>query len=110
MSTTYKLVQGDRRPIITVQLTDIATGTPVDLQLTSTTVTGKFRRKGSTTVLQTITGTKIDGGYSGQVQFSWPAGALDVAKGNYEMEVSISFDGQTHTVLDIIKLKLREDF
>lgn len=110
MSTKYKLVQGDRRPYITVQVSDDATATPVDVSLSTTTVTGKFRKKNTSTVLQTITATKPNGGYDGLVQFAWPASALDVAAGNYELEITIDFNGQTQTVLDIVQFKLRADF
>lgn len=104
-----RLVQGDRRPIITVQLTDKSTGAAIDIAANSTTVYLKFRRQYATSLLQTITGDKIPG-FPGLVSFTFPAAALDVDAGTYEGEVSIDFNGAGQTCLDKITFPLREDF
>lgn len=109
-----RLVQGDRRPIITVQLTDQSTGAAVDIDAAVVSVYLKFRLKNSTTLLQTITGDKIPG-FPGLVSFTFPLAALDVAAGTYEGEISIDFLNTApgtvvQTCLDVVTFVLREDF
>lgn len=109
-----RLVQGDRRPIVTVQLTDKSTGAAVDIDAATTSVYLKFKLQNATTVLQTITGDKV-AGFPGLVSFTFPAAALDVAAGTYQGEVSIDFLNTTpgtvvQTCLDLITFILCEDF
>ncbi len=49
-----RLVEGDERPVIVLTLTDDNTGSPIDLSLSTTVVTIKFREAGTTTLLSTI--------------------------------------------------------
>lgn len=107
--TIVRLVQGDRRPIITVQLTDKSTNAAVDIAASTTTVYLKFRLQNASSVLQTITGDKV-AGFPGLVSFTFPAAALDVSAGTYEGEVSVDFNGSVQTCLDKITFPLREDF
>lgn len=129
MAQRLKLVQGDTRPPVVVQLTDDAG--PVDLSSGSTVVRMDFREEGSTTILATIIGSKLTGyiadpdtgeidqnppydvaGAGGRVQFSWlGTTALSGEPGNYEGEVYVTYpDTSVQTVYDLLKFKLREDF
>jgi len=105
-----RLVKGDERPVIVLTLTDDVTGSPIDLSLGTTTVTVKFRKAATTTVLNTISCNKLSGGTTGQVQFSFVGGVLDVDAGMYEGEVIINFDGQVQTVYDTLRFTVRENF
>lgn len=99
-----------------------AVGRVMDLSDSTTVVTMKLRAQGTTTLLQTITCTKLFGGYTGMVRLDWPADSLDLDGGRYEMEVSADFDGlvltagKYWTVWDttktskVGKVKIREDF
>lgn len=104
-----RLVQGDQRPVESIQLWDEDANVAVDISAASTVVTKKFRLKGSTTILQTIVGDKVPG-FPGLVTFTYPTNALNVAAGTYESEYSVSFNGAVQTCLDIVTHPLREDF
>ena len=120
-----RLVQGDTRPDIVVALVNKSTWEPVDLSSPGTSIVMRFRAANSTTVLQTIAGTKLTGqvlsdgrldtsvttaGAGGRAKFVWPAGALDVDPGYYEGEISVNFsDGSVQTVYDLVKFYVRED-
>lgn len=126
MSTRIKLVQGDTRPSIIVDMLDRSTWAPIDVSAAGTVVTMKFKAVGSDTILQTITATKLTGqllpdgttdpsvspaGAGGRVSFAWPTGALDVDQGNYEGEISIAFaDGTLQTIYDTLSFYVRADF
>lgn len=108
--STIKLVQGDNLPEITLTLTDGNTGNPIDLSAATTTVEVKFRAAGSSTVLATLSCSKVNGGGDGKVKFFFPGTTLNIAAGAYEGEIAISFNGLIQTVYDVIKFRLREDF
>jgi hypothetical protein len=105
-----RLVKGDERPVIVLTLTDDNTGSPIDLSLSTTVVQVKFREAGTTTLLSTIACTKMSGGTTGQVQFYFAAGELDVDPGMYEGEIVISFNGEIQTVYDTLRFTVRENF
>lgn len=109
MVDTIRLVQGDSRPDITLSLTDESTGDPLDLSDATTTVNVKFRAAGSTTLLSTIACTKTDPA-NGEVQFNFAGGVLNVAGGLYEGEIEIDYNGETHTVYEVLKFRVRDDF
>lgn len=122
---TIKLVQGDTRPQVVIDLKD-QDGLAIDC--TGSVVRMYFRKTGTTTLLQTITGTLLTGfrnsdgtlttgspytvaGSGGRVSFNWPVGALNVDQGIYEGEVEITFPDTTiQTVYERIKFKVRADF
>jgi hypothetical protein len=105
-----RLVKGDEKPVIVLTLTDDITGTPIDLSLGTTTVSVKFREAGTTTVLSTISCSKLSGGTTGQVQFGFTGGVLDVDPGMYEGEIAIDFNGQVQTVFDTLRFTVRANF
>lgn len=126
MADRIKLVQGDTRPVVTVQLADDAG--PIDLSNPGTSILLKFRAEGSTTLIVELEGTKLTGheadstldtaapydvaGAGGRCQFSWAdSTALDGDAGNYEAEIEITFaDGTVQTAYNLLKFKLREQF
>jgi len=105
-----RLVEGDERPVIVLTLTDDNTGSPIDLSLSTTVVTVKFREAGTTTLLSTISTSKLSGGTTGQVQFDFTGGVLNVDPGMYEGEIVINFNGQVQTVYDTLRFTVRENF
>lgn len=105
-----RLVQGDERPLVIVTLTDDITNTPLDLSASTTTVQVKFRAQGSTTLLSTINCAKINGGVSGQIQFDFNGGVLNVDPGMYEGEIVVSYNGELQTVYETIRFRVRDNF
>lgn len=107
---TIKLVSGDAFPAVTVTLTDGADGDPIDVSAGTTTVYLKFRESGTTTLLDTITCTKLDA-VNGVVSFNFVGGALDdLDAGLYEGEIEIDFNGSTHTLYELLKFRVRDEF
>ena len=109
MVDTIRLVQGDSKPDITLVLTDESTGNPLDLSAATTTVNVKFRAAGTTTLLSTISCIKTDAA-NGEVQFNFAGGVLNVAGGLYEGEIEIDYNGETQTVYEVLKFRVRDDF
>jgi len=105
-----RLVAGDEKPVVILTLTDDITGGVIDLSNSTTTISVKFRAAGTTTVLSTITFTKLRGGTTGQVQFDFNGDVLDVDAGQYEGENQISFNGQIQTVFDVLRFVVRDNF
>lgn len=105
-----RLVKGDEKPLIVLTLTDDITGTPIDLSLSTTEVSVKFRKAGTTTLLSTISCTKLSGGTTGQVQFGFTGGVLDVDAGSYEGEVTVNYDGNVQTVYETLRFTVRANF
>ena len=110
MPDVIKLVKGDEKPIIVLTLTDDVAGGALDLSVSSTVVTVKFRAVGSTTLLSTISTTKLDGGTTGKVQFDFSGGVLDVDAGAYEGEIIVTYATDVQTVYDTLRFRLRENF
>ena len=110
MADVIRLVKGNSKPDIILTLTDDYTGGAIDLSSGTTSVTVKFRKQNTTTVLSTINCAKVSGGATGQVQFDFANGVLNVDPGMYEGEVTISFAGSLQTVYDVIKFRVRDDF
>jgi hypothetical protein len=105
-----RLVEGDEKPLIVLTLTDDITGTPIDLSLGTTTISVKFRKAGTTTLLSTISCSKLSGGTTGQVQFGFSGGVLDVDAGAYEGEVVVDYDGTVQTVYETLRFTVRANF
>jgi hypothetical protein len=105
-----RLVEGDEKPLIVLTLTDDITGTPIDLSLGTTTISVKFRKAGTTTLLSTISCSKLSGGTTGQVQFGFSGGVLDVDAGAYEGEVVVDYNGTVQTVYETLRFTVRANF
>ena len=90
--------QGDDLPPIYARLLDGESGTVIDLSAATTVISAKFKLKGSTTVLNTITCTKPFGGTDGWCQMDWGSTQLDITSGRYEIEIAVAFNGAIQTV------------
>ena len=110
MADVIKLVQGDAKPTILLTLTNDIDKQVLDLSNNSTAVYVKFREAGSETLLTTITCSKVNSGTGGQVSFDFAGGVLDVEPGAYEGEIVIDILGDTETLYDIIRFRVRENF
>ena len=110
MTEIFKLVQGDTAPQIKVTLTREDTGLVEDL--TGATVSLHFKKKGTSTVLFTITGQNTpQEEVAGVAYFVFSSGQLNLDAGNYVGEVEVVFQtGVRETVYEIIDFVLREDF
>ena len=108
MADIIKLVKGDELPQITLTLTDDVTASAVDLSVGTTSVSVKFKKKGTTTTLSTISTIKTTDGSDGKVHFDFSGGVLDVDAGEYEGEVVIDYDGSVQTVYDVLTFRVRD--
>ena len=108
MADIIKLVKGDELPQITLTLTDDVTASVVDLSVSTTNVSVKFKKKGTNTTLSTISTAKTTDGSDGKVHFDFSGGVLDVDAGEYEGEVVISYDGSIQTVYDVLTFRVRD--
>lgn len=105
-----RLVQGDERPYIILTLTDDVTKAPIDLSVAGTTVYIRFRQAGVTTPPAVIPCTILTPATSGRAMFSFVGGFLDVPPGMYEGEIVIDYNGQTETVYEVLRFRIRESF
>lgn len=125
MTDKIRLVQGDTRPTLIVNLTDETTGLPISIN--GATPRLKLRPLGSTAVKTILTGVPVPGfmqadgtlnttgdyavaGAGGRCAFAWTQEALDTA-GEFEGEVEVTFQDTTiQTVYQVLKFKIREQF
>lgn len=106
---SIKLVKNDNRPYITLTLTDDA-GSVIDVSDAGTSVVVYFRAVGTTTVLSTLTTTKVNTGNTGIVKFNFPGTALNVPAGAYEGEIEILWTGgDKQTVFNLLKFTVRDE-
>ena len=108
MADIIKLVKGDELPQITLTLTDDISGSAIDLSASTTSVSIKFKLKGSSTILSTISTAKLTDGSDGKVYFNFAGGVLDVDPGEYEGEIVIDYNGSTQTVYDTLNFRVRD--
>lgn len=110
MADKIFLVRGDTGPALVCTIVDNVTGAVVSLD--GATVNLQFRAVGSSTLQATVPGVVTDGP-NGVVTFfpsSTPA-MLQGEAGDYEGEIQIDFpSGQTQTLYDLLKFKVREEF
>jgi hypothetical protein len=104
------LVKDDVGTQIKATLTREDTGSAVDL--TNATVRMYFRKKGTTTVLSTLTSIALgDDLTNGIAIFAFGSGDLDVEEGKYQGEVEATFDsGSVESVFETIDFYVRADF
>ena len=120
-SDTIKFVVGDTLPSLEFTLKDsntAASGQTLDTENSDTwapidlaggSVKLRIREVGQTTLTQTITGTIADAD-NGKVTCSIPSGTWTAA-GTFEGEIEYTTSGGgIHTVQDLIKFKVRDDF
>jgi hypothetical protein len=104
------LVKDDIGTQIRATLTREYDGSAVDL--TDSTAVFKFRAKGTTTVLATLSNSATDGQKAnGLAIFSFTEAALANDEGRYQGEIEVTFDdGTVETVYEIQEFYLRDDF
>lgn len=125
MAEKIKLVQGDTRPSLLLDLRDTVTGAVISV--TGAVPGLKLRMVGQSSIKLTLTGVTLPGytnddgsinlaapytvsGSGGRVMFTWSALALDTV-GDMEGEVEITFgDGSIQTVFELLKFKVRSQF
>ena len=120
-SDTIKYVVGDTLPTLESTLKDsntAAAGQTLDtensdtwaaIDLSGGSVKLRIREVGQTTLIATITGTIADAD-NGKVNFAIPSGTWTTA-GTFEGEIEYTTSGGgIHTVQDLIKFKVRDDF
>ena len=94
----------------TLDITDASTWSPLDLTDVSA-VKLKFRKIDTTTLLSTISFTRIMPYTSGKIVMDWGSTTLDVDAGNYEGEIEITYtNGKVLTVPDKFKFIIRDQF
>jgi hypothetical protein len=75
------------------------------------TVTMKFRKTDTTTILETLPGSIVGDGTAGNVIMTWLSDTLTGAEGIYEGEIEITYDnGKISTVRDLLKFDVRAGF
>jgi hypothetical protein len=107
----FYLVQSDVGTQIKATLTREDDGSAVDLR--TATVRLKFREKGSTIVLFTLTSitSSDDDKAAGVAIFQFSNGNLDIAEGKYEGEIEATFtSGSVESVFEKLEFYVREDF
>lgn len=120
-----KLVQGDTKPTLLVDVKDANTGLPIDIS--TATARLKIRMSGASTTKETLVGTLLPGltatdgsvsttapynvaGVGGRVGFSWSPTSLNTA-GDMFGEVEVTFaDSSIQSVYEVLKFKVREQF
>ena len=120
-SDTIKFVVGDTLPSLEFTLKDsntAASGKTLDtensdtwaaIDLSGGSVKLRIREVGQTTITKTITGTIADAS-NGKVTCAIPSGTWTTA-GTFEGELEYTTSGGgIHTVQDLIKFKVRDDF
>jgi hypothetical protein len=108
MADVIRLVKGDELPIIQLTLTDDVANQVLDISAASTTVSVRFRKAGTTTLLSTIACSKSTDGTDGQVEFDFQGGVLDVDPGQYEGEIVVDFNGNSQTVYELLTFRVRD--
>jgi len=104
-----EVVQNDLKPDIYFMITNKSDDTVVDVSASSIVVTAKFRAKGASTSLFEATCTKVKP-VLGIVSMVWPADSLDVDAGRYEIEITVTDGTDPQTVLDIVQVRVKEEF
>ena len=110
MADVIRLVKGDSKPVIILTLTDDTTDTAFDLSSAGTTVSVRFRKSNTDTLLSTISCSNVNDGTDGKVQFDFTGGVLDVDPGQYEGEIVVTTSGAgTQTVYDTLSFRVRDN-
>ena len=117
------LVANDTKPEINLTLKDngtAAAGLTLDpddsstwalIDISDPTIVVKFRALGASTILDTLTCTKVAPYTNGKCFMTWGATTLAVSAGTYEGEIELTYaDGGILTLFDRLKFKVRADF
>ena len=94
---------------LTLDPDDSSTWAPIDI--TNPSIKVKFRALGSSSVLDTMTCTKVAPYTNGICFMPWNADTLSVSAGTYEGEIELTYAaGGILTLFDRLKFKVRDDF
>jgi len=103
-----KLVKNDNRPLITITV-KLDDGTIQSL--VGATEVVYFRKRGTDTVLSTLSCTHVTDGSDGKTYFKFEGSALNVDPGLYEGELEITFgDGDKQSCYDTLRFQVRDEF
>lgn len=107
---TLYLVANDTGTQISATITRSDTDLPQDLT-ECTSITLHFRRKGSATIIESITGVVTDAA-NGIVAFPMTTALVGLTAGNYEGEIEVVFVSGSliETIYEVLKFKVRSDF
>lgn len=108
------IIEGDAFPEPGLTLKDRNTGErndpdtwePIDVSDANTSVRVDFREPGDTTIVATVTCTKVSNGTYGEVFFAFPS-AIYNNVGKYEGEIVIDRNGATETVDEKLNVKVK---
>jgi hypothetical protein len=108
MNVIY-LVRNDNNSQLKVTLTREDTGAVINL--TNATVRLKVKRKGTSTVLFTLTALGGSNFANGQAIFNFDSTSLSISAGEYVGEVETTFtSGSIETTYDEISIVVRDDY
>ena len=120
---TINLVANDTKPEINLVLKDSntdAAGLTLDpddaatwavIDISDPAIKVKFRALGASSILDTMTCTKVAPFTDGKCFMTWNATTLAVAAGTYEGEIELNYtSGAIMTLFDRLKFKVRADF
>lgn len=106
---TINLVQNDVRPAVRLVLRDKKNGNPLDVSAPTTTLVFRLRAVGGSALKESISMTKPNGGSDGIVEIPWTPTSLNTP-GDFEGEIGLSFNGEAHTVYDLVPIHVRPEF
>jgi hypothetical protein len=110
----FNLVAQDTAPQVKATITREDDGAAVDLTAGGTAVVKlKFRKKGTTSILFTLTGlnTPSTNYAKGIVLFNFGGNDLKIAAGFYEGEIEITYaNSSVETIYELVNFQLRADF
>ena len=106
----YQLVKSDQAPQIRAALKREDDDVAVDFENGSCAL--KFRKKGTTAVLFTLSASDVGDNFKdGVAIFAFSGTQLAIDEGYYEGEISITYSsGSIETVFKVLDFYLRDDF
>ena len=81
-----------------------------DVSASTAVVSALFRLRNATSSLFTVAACDKVLPSQGLCKMEWPADSLDVDAGNYEIEITITWNGRPETVEDIIPVTVLAEF
>ena len=110
MADTLYLVKGDTGTSVKTTITREDTGSAVNLSSATTLL--KFKKRGATSVLSTLTaGNSGSNLANGIAIFSFTGSTLNIDAGHYVGEITSTFgDGSIESVYETLEFFVRDDF
>lgn len=104
---THYLVKGDTGSVLKSTLIRVDTGEPFDCS--NSTVYLRFRKKGTSSILFSLTGVIPDPNVKNEVIFSFGNNLANITEGLYEGEIGV-ISNTINTVYEIIPFQVRRGF